>query len=213
MAAITIYSDFGAPPKVKSATVSTVFLFAMKWWDQMPWSQFSECWALSQLFHSSFTFVKRLSSSSISAVRVVSSPYLRFLIFLLAILIPACASSSLIFCMMYLAYRLNKQGDNIQPWHTTLPIWNQSFVSHPVLTAASWPACKFFKRQVMWSAIPISFRIFHNLLWKSQFIVIHTVKDFSIVNKAEIDVFSGTLLLFQWSSIYWQLDLWLLCLF
>ena len=25
----------------------------MKWWDQMPWSSFSECWALSQLFHSS----------------------------------------------------------------------------------------------------------------------------------------------------------------
>ena len=24
----------------------------MKWWDQMPWSSFSECWALSQLFHS-----------------------------------------------------------------------------------------------------------------------------------------------------------------
>ena len=23
----------------------------MKWWDQMPWSSFSECWALSQLFH------------------------------------------------------------------------------------------------------------------------------------------------------------------
>ena len=29
-----------------------------------------------------------------------------------------------------------------------------------------------------------------------QFIVIHTVKDFGIVNKAEINVFSGTLLLF-----------------
>ena len=38
------------PPKIKSATVS--HLFAMKWWDQMPWSSFSECWALSQLFHS-----------------------------------------------------------------------------------------------------------------------------------------------------------------
>ena len=27
-------------------------LFAMKWWDRMPWSLFSECWVLSQLFHS-----------------------------------------------------------------------------------------------------------------------------------------------------------------
>ena len=37
------------------------------------------------------------------------------------------------------------------------------------------------KRQVRWSGIPISFRIV-------QFIVIHTVKDFDIDNKAEIDV-------------------------
>ena len=37
-------------------------------------------------------------------------------LFLLAILIPACASSSPAFCMMYSAYKLNRQGDNIQPW-------------------------------------------------------------------------------------------------
>ena len=61
-----------------------------------------------------FTFIKRLfSSSSLSAIRLVSSAYLRLLIFLPAILIPACASSSLAFHMMYSAYRLNKQGDNI----------------------------------------------------------------------------------------------------
>ena len=36
------------------------------------------------------------------------------LIFLLEILIPTCASSSLAFHMMYSAYKLNKQGDNIQ---------------------------------------------------------------------------------------------------
>ena len=29
-----------------------------------------------------------------------------------------CASYSLAFCMMYSAYKLNKQGDNIQPWCT-----------------------------------------------------------------------------------------------
>ena len=51
---------------------------------------------------SSFTFIKRLfCSSSLSAIRVVS--YLRLLIFLPAILIPACASSSLAFLMMYSA--------------------------------------------------------------------------------------------------------------
>ena len=50
---------------------------------------------------SSFTFIKRLfSSSSLSAIRVVSSTYMRLLIFLLAILIPACDSSSPAFLMM-----------------------------------------------------------------------------------------------------------------
>ena len=64
---------------------------------------------------SSFTFIKRLFNSSLSAIRVVFSAYLRLLILLLAILIPACASSSPAFLMMYSAYKLIKQGDNIQP--------------------------------------------------------------------------------------------------
>ena len=33
-----------------------------------------------------------------------------------------------------------------------------------------------------------------------QFVVIHIVKGFGVVNKAEIDAFSGTLLLFWWSK-------------
>ena len=41
----------------------------------------------------------------------MSPVYLRLLIFLLTILIPAYASSSLAFLMMYSAYKLNKQGD------------------------------------------------------------------------------------------------------
>ena len=117
----------------------------------------------------SFTFIKRLlSSSSLSAIRVVLSAYLGLLIFLPAILIPACASSSPEFLIMYSAYKLNKQGDNIQPWHTPFPIWNQDVVPCPVLTVASWPAYRFLKRQVRWSGIPISFRIFHSLLWSTQ---------------------------------------------
>ena len=47
----------------------------------------------------------------LGAIRVVSSAYLRLFIFLLAILIPACASSTPAFLMMYSAYKLNKQGD------------------------------------------------------------------------------------------------------
>ena len=58
-------------------------------------------------------------------LRVVSSAYLRLLIFLPAILIPYCASSGLAFCMKYSAYKLNKQGDNMQPWRIPFLIWNQ----------------------------------------------------------------------------------------
>ena len=130
----------------------------------------------------SFTFIKRLySSSSLSAIRLVSSAYLRLLKFLLEILIPACASSSLAFRMMYSSYK-NKQGDRMQLWHTPFPIWNQSVVPSLVLTVASWPAYRFLRQQVRWSGIHISWRIF-------QFVVIHTVKGFSIANEAEVDVF------------------------
>ena len=98
-------------------------------------------WMLSfkPTFSLSFTFIKRFySSSSLSAITVLSSAYLRLLIFLLAILMPACASSSPAFLVMYFAYKLNKQGDNIQPWHTPFLIWNQSVFPCPVLTIASW---------------------------------------------------------------------------
>ena len=118
---------------------------------------------------SSFTFIKKLLSSSlISAIRVVSSAYVRILIFLLAILIPAWASSSLAFHIMSSAGKLNKQGDNIQPWCTPFPILNQSIVPSLVLTAVSWPACRFLRRQKRWSGIPISLGIFHSLLWSTQ---------------------------------------------
>ena len=80
---------------------------------------------------------------------------------------PACASSSWKFLMMYSAYKLNKQGDNIQPWCIPFPIWNQSVVRCPVLTIASLPVYRFLKRQVRWSGIPISLRIVHSLLWST----------------------------------------------
>ena len=64
---------------------------------------------------SSFKFIKRLfNSSSLSVIRVVSSAYLRLFTFLLEILIPAYDSSNPAFHMMYAAYKLIKQGDNIK---------------------------------------------------------------------------------------------------
>ena len=38
MAAVTIYSDFGGPQNSLSIFPLFPHLFAMKWWDQMPWS-------------------------------------------------------------------------------------------------------------------------------------------------------------------------------
>ena len=124
------------PPKIKSATVST-FCPSICHEVMGPHGMNLVFWMLRfkpTFSLSSFTFIKRLlSSSSLSAIRVVSSAYLRFfLICLLAILIKACSSFSPAFLMMYSAYKLNKQGDNIQPWHTPFPIWNQSVVPCPV---------------------------------------------------------------------------------
>ena len=128
---------------------------------------------------SSLTLIKRLFRSSLLfAIRVVSV-YLRLLIFLPEILISAHDSSSLAFCMMYSAYKLNKQGVSIQPRRTPFPIWNQSVLC-PVRIVAPWPGYSFLRRQVRWSGSPISLRIFHSLLWN--------VNGFSVLSEAEADV-------------------------
>ena len=177
MAPITVCSDFGAPQNQICHCFHCFLIY-------LPWRNGTGCHDLSILVLSfkpafslsSFIFIKRLfSSSSLSAIRVVSSAYLRLLIFLPAILIPACDSSSLAFHMIYSACELNTQGDNIQPWSTPFPIWDQSVVPCPVLTLASWLAYRFLRRQVRCSGIPISWRIFNSLcdphsqrLWYSQ---------------------------------------------
>ena len=109
MAAITIYSDFGAQKdKVPycfhcfaiylpwSDGTEQLIWSDLIWWDQMPWSLVFWMLSFKPAFSlSSFTLIKRLFSSFLlSAIRVVSSEYLRLLIFLQIILIPACAFSS-----------------------------------------------------------------------------------------------------------------------
>ena len=111
MAAITICSDFGAQ---ENKVFHCIHCFPI----YLPWSGGTWChifvlWMLSfkpTFSLSSFTFIKRLFSSfSLSATRVVSSAYLRLLIFLPAILIPACASFSSAIHMMYSARKLNSR--------------------------------------------------------------------------------------------------------
>ena len=78
--------------------------------------------------HSSFTLIKRLFSSSlISAIEVISSAYLRLLLFL-----PAILSH-----MMYSIYKVNKEDDNKEPNGIPVSILNQSVALFKALTVAS----------------------------------------------------------------------------
>ena len=130
------------PKKIKSATVSTVSLSVCH--EVMePDAMILVFWMLSlnQLFLYPLLLSSRVFSSSLlSSIRVVSFPYLRLVIFLPAILILACASSSPTFLMIYSAYKLNKQGDNIQsPWTP----WTLAYQAPPFMDFSDY-----------WSGLP-----------------------------------------------------------
>ena len=163
VAGVNIWSDFEAP-QIKVWQCFPIYLNEVMGSDAIV----LVFWMLNfkpTLSLSSFTFIKRLFSSFLlSAWRVVSSVYLRLLIFLLEILIPAsCNPAFHIICSVY---KLNNQGNNMQPWCSPFPMWNLSVVPCLVLTVASWPAYRFLRGQVRWPGIPTSLRIFHNL-WQS----------------------------------------------
>ena len=112
---------------------------------------------------------------------MVSSAYLRLLIFLPAILIPDCASSSPVFCMKYSAHKLNKQGDN------STALYMYSFPSlEPV-------HCSMFaSNSCFLTCIQISQKagkvVWHSHLFKNfpQFVMIHTVNCSSVVSEADV---------------------------
>ena len=67
MTTVTICNDFESQEKKICHCFHypppPAFLFSMKWWDQMSWSLFFQCWVSSQLSLSSFIVIKRLFSS------------------------------------------------------------------------------------------------------------------------------------------------------
>jgi len=171
---------------------------------------------------SSFTLIKRLfSSTSLSAINVVPSAYLRMLIFFLAILFTAWDSSSwrlpwwilpiskisrvtiMIVTLSYLLTLLT-YCTYVQPYCTPFPIWNQSIVPCPVLIVVSWPAYRFLRRQVkvVWYS-----KIFKNF---PQFVEIQPSKALAV---SEADGFSGISWLSPLYNECWQPDLWFLYLF
>ena len=84
---------------------------------------------------------------------------------------------------MYSAYRLNKQGDSWHPCHTPFSILNQSVVPDRVLTVASWSTYKVSKEtgKMVWYS--------HLFESSPQFVMIHTVKYFRVVNETQVDIF------------------------
>ena len=167
MAAVTICSDFGVQEKSVSFHCFPIYL---------PWSDGTGChdfsfmnWVLSQLFYSPLPLSSGDSFSSLlSAISVMSFAYLKYFIFLLAILITAYALSSPAFCIMYSAYKLNKQGDTIQPLGTPFPIWVRCSLS-------GFKCCFLTCIQISQDAGKV---VWYSHLFQNfpQFVVIHTDK-------------------------------------
>ena len=168
MAAVTICSDFGASRNKVCHCCHCLPIY-------LSWSDGARCRDLSflnvEFWANFFMLLFDFYQESLHLFfafyhKCILSAYLRLLIFLPAILIPAFASSSRTFCMMCSAYKLNKL--NIQSWRNPCLIWNQSVVLCSVLTVVSWPAYRFLRRKVRRCGSPISFKIFYSVLWSTQ---------------------------------------------
>ena len=79
---------------------------------------------------------------------------------------------------MYSAYKLNKQGTVCSP-----DILLSQCGTSPLFCVVSWPAYRFSQEagKVVWQS--------HLLKNFPQFVVIHSVTGFSVVNVAEVDVY------------------------
>ena len=105
----------------------------------------------------------------------MSFAYLSLLRFLPAIFIPACASSSPAFLMMYSAYIL-------------FLMYSFSYLEPVCCSMSSSNCCLLTCIQISQEAGQV---VWYSHLFQNfpQFIVIHTVKGFGIVNKVEMDFF------------------------
>ena len=167
MAAVTICSDFGAP-KIMCVTVSIVFpsigheMMGLNVMILVFWMLcFKPAFKLS-----SFTFKRFFSSSLLSVIRVVSSAYLRLLIFLPAVLIPACASSSQHFAWCPLLRSL------ISYWPLTY-----SFPDlEPVCCSMSSFSCCLLTYTHISQEVGKAVSYSHLLKLFPQFVVIHTAR-------------------------------------
>ena len=162
MAAITICSDFGAQ-KNKVNHCFHCFPIYLPWSDGMDAVIFV-FWILSfkaAFSLSFFTFIQRLfSSSSLSVIRVLSSAHLRLLIFPLAVLIPACTSSSPGFHIMYchfssVHFSLSVSSDSLRP-HESQHARPPCSLPTPGIHSDSHPLSRWCHPAMSSSVIPFS---------------------------------------------------------
>ena len=167
MAAVTICSDLGAPQnKVSHFHCYPSLCHEVMGLDTMIlvfWKlNFKPTCSLS-----SFTFIMRLLGFFLlSAIMVASSAYVRLLIFFLAILIPAYASPSPAFLMMYSAYKLKLEVTYKAEWHYIALTYYFFRNLEPVccsMSSSNWCllTCLQISHVQVWPGIPISLRIFH----------------------------------------------------
>ena len=149
MAAVAICSDFGAQEN-KVSHCFRFFPMCLLWSDETGchYFNFVNVEFKASLFTFLFTLIKILfSSSSISAFRLVSSAYLRLLIFFLFLV---CDSCSLAFCTMYSACKLNKQSDNIQPRLGLLWYWMVCLGKESRLFSCFWGCTQVLNFRLSW---------------------------------------------------------------
>ena len=147
----------------------------MKWWDCMLWSLFFECWVLSQLFHSPLSPLSRGSLVPLAfchkgGIIVISE---------VIDISPGNLDSSFWFIEPGISQAgwqnktLTHSLPNFEPVHCSISSSNCCFLT---CTHVFQEAGK-----VVWYS-----HFFKNFL---QFVVIHIVKGFNVVNEAEVDIF------------------------
>src|SRR6218665_2971118 len=93
---------------------------------------------------------------------VVSSAYLKLFSVLPAIFTPSFASSISAFLIILCAYRLNKNGDKMQPCRTPFLILYLTVSPNYVLITADWSSYNPLSSCIRCFGIPISSKVFHN---------------------------------------------------
>ena len=140
MAAVTICSDFGAQEN-KVCHCFHCFPIYLSWSDETGYHDFV-FWMLRlkpAFSLSSFTFIKRLFSSSLlSTIQVVSSAYLRLLVFLLTILILALSG------LPFYRKRTRSSSSSFLNRHHTSIISSSSRLGRGVFFVLTWSSqdCK-----------------------------------------------------------------------